>query len=139
MQVLVKILILLFLSALLAGGRALFLGEPPEPEGAAYAVSAERALAMEEVIWVDGRSRIAFDQAHMPGAVFLGTTENSYQRGMAELLSRWDPRHPVVAYCDGQGCAVSRELAERLRSELGVDNILWVEGGWSALEEARQQ
>lgn len=135
MKLLSRILVLLALAGLLAGGRAAFLGERPSAEADAYAVTPTQALAMEEVLWVDGRSRAAFEEDHMPGAVHLGTTEAAYQAGMAELLPRWDPVRPVVVYCDGEGCKASRELAGRLRSELGVENILWVEGGWTALRK----
>jgi rhodanese-related sulfurtransferase len=133
MKLLARILLLLALAGLLAGGRAAFLGERPSAETDAYAVSPTQALAMEDVLWVDGRPRAAFVEASMPGAVHLGTTEDAYQAGLADLLPRWDPVRPVVVYCDGEGCKASRELAGRLRSELGVENILWVEGGWTAI------
>ena len=135
MKLLPRILLLLALAGLLAGGRAVFLGERPSAEADAYVVPPAQALAMEEVLWVDGRSRAAFEKDYMPGAIHLGTTEEAYQAGMAELLPRWDPVRPVVVYCDGEGCKASRELAGRLRSELGVENILWVEGGWTALRK----
>lgn len=135
MKLLPRILLLLALAGLLAGVRAAFLGERPVAEADAYVVPPAQALAMEEVLWVDGRSRAAFEKDYMPGAIHLGTTEEAYQAGMAELLPRWDPVRPVVVYCDGEGCKASRELAGRLRSELGVENILWVEGGWTALRK----
>jgi rhodanese-related sulfurtransferase len=50
-------------------------------------------------ILVDSRSRAAWDQGHIPGAVHLPTAEIAARAG--ELL---DPAVPVVTYCWGPGC-----------------------------------
>lgn len=48
---------------------------------------------------LDSRSRVAWDQGHIPGAVHLPTAEIPARA--AELL---DPAVPVVTYCWGPGC-----------------------------------
>ena len=48
---------------------------------------------------LDSRSRAAWDQGHIPGAVHLPTAEIPARA--AELL---DPAVPVVTYCWGPGC-----------------------------------
>jgi rhodanese-related sulfurtransferase len=51
------------------------------------------------VVVLDSRSRAAWDQGHIPGAVHLPTAEIPARA--AELL---DPAVPVVTYCWGPGC-----------------------------------
>lgn len=50
-------------------------------------------------VLIDSRSRHAWDQGHIPGAVHLPTREIASRA--AELL---DPAVPVVTYCWGPGC-----------------------------------
>jgi rhodanese-related sulfurtransferase len=51
------------------------------------------------IVVLDSRSRAAWDQGHIPGAVHLPTAEIAARA--AELL---DPAVPVVTYCWGPGC-----------------------------------
>lgn len=59
------------------------------------------ALASGEpgFVLIDSRSREAWDQGHIPGAVHLPTAEIATRA--PELL---DPAVPVVTYCWGPGC-----------------------------------
>ncbi|GAA0489001.1 hypothetical protein Ade02nite_73110 [Paractinoplanes deccanensis] len=50
-------------------------------------------------VLIDSRSRAAWDQGHIPGALHLPTAEIADRAG--ELL---DPSVPVVTYCWGPGC-----------------------------------
>jgi rhodanese-related sulfurtransferase len=50
-------------------------------------------------VLIDSRSRAAWDQGHIPGAIHLPTAEIAERAG--ELL---DPAVPVVTYCWGPGC-----------------------------------
>ena len=50
-------------------------------------------------VLIDSRSRAAWDQGHIPGAVHLPTAQIAERA--AELL---DPAVPVVTYCWGPGC-----------------------------------
>jgi rhodanese-related sulfurtransferase len=53
----------------------------------------------KEFVLVDSRSRAAWDQGHIPGAVHLPTADIAGRA--AEVL---DPAVPVVTYCWGPGC-----------------------------------
>ena len=50
-------------------------------------------------VLIDSRSRAAWDQGHIPGALHLPTAEIAARH--ADLL---DPAVPVVTYCWGPGC-----------------------------------
>ena len=56
-------------------------------------------------VLVDTRSRAAWDQGHVPGAVHLPT---------AHLPGGLDPGRPVVTYCWGPGCNGATRAALRL-------------------------
>jgi rhodanese-related sulfurtransferase len=64
---------------------------------------------------IDSRSRAAWDQAHIPGAIHLPTGDIPTRA--AALL---DPDIPVVAYCWGPGCNGATRAALAL-AEAGYD------------------
>ena len=62
-------------------------------------VSDVHAAPDDGFVLVDSRSRAAWNQGHIPGAVHLPTAEIATRA--ADLL---DPAVPVVTYCWGPGC-----------------------------------
>jgi len=101
------------------------------PEGS---VSLAEALAWPAVLWVDSRPAREFRQGHFPGALHVHPSD--WESGLARLLERWDPEARVVVYCDGHGCDISREMAARLREDLGLERVYWLRGGWEQLRES---
>jgi rhodanese-related sulfurtransferase len=81
-------------------------------KNSAALTTAENSTAL---IVIDSRSRAAWDQAHIPGAIHLPTADIASRA--ATLL---DPRLPVVAYCWGPGCNGATRAALAL-SEAGFD------------------
>lgn len=83
-----------------------------------------------KVIWIDARSEADYAKEHVQGALLLN------QENWADLL--WQHREvieaieesPVVVYCDGTTCRRSSEIAERLRTELGLERVYVLKGGW---------
>ena len=75
----------------------------------------DTAAARGTVTVVDSRSRAAWDQGHVPGAVHLPTAEIPDRA--RELL---DPARPVVAYCWGPGCNGATRAALEL-ARLGYE------------------
>lgn len=88
------------------------------------------------VLWVDARSVEDYGTDHIPGAVRL--TEDDWNELLPELLKIWEPASVVVVYCDSQKCHASKDVAKRLREEVGLKNVYVLKGGWKAWKEARR-
>ncbi len=122
---------LLALCLALFHGLLVGLKPPPEPEDP-HAVGLGELAAMPGIIWIDARSEGAFEEGSLSGA--LHVNEENWERGLSQLLERWEPGRPVIVFCDDSGCGTSRLVAERLREELGLPEVYWFEGGWEKLE-----
>lgn len=89
------------------------------------------------VLVVDARSEQAFAQRHVPGALPL--REAQWEALLPAVLKAWQPGARVVVYCDSEGCDTSQAVADRMRRELGLDQVFVVKGGWNAWLEAQPQ
>lgn len=92
------------------------------------------AKGWPDVLWVDARAAAAYERAHVPGAINLSA--GSWEAQVGEVVAAWRPGRRMVVYCDGHGCQASREVAQRLRTELGLDDVYVLTGGWDAWVEA---
>lgn len=129
-----KIAVLLIASALCALIQGLILGNV-ELSGntGPYSVAFEEVEQWDSVIWVDARMEKAYMEKHYPMALHL--TEDNWDSGLSGILSIWDIDIPIVVYCDGDQCESSRLISQRLRQEIGVEEVYWLEGGWEMLRE----
>ena len=129
--------------AVLAGASALACGwNAVSPKGIPFTRAMDekaldpRYLTPEETkdrfeagrsIFVDARKGEEFAKGHIEGALNLPAEE------FAEWYAKLAPRLPreveIVAYCGGRDCAMSRELADRLR-EAGYAQVRIFRGGW---------
>jgi rhodanese-related sulfurtransferase len=129
----------LVLVALAAGFAMIRLNIDPEaqslfvlPELASDEVSFQSAQKLNPV-WIDARSRAAYERRHIPGArlLTLDKTEN-----FEELLfgidsdNLLDGSRPVVVYCSSSSCQLSREVAGRLRDRYPELKVFVLHGGW---------
>lgn len=89
---------------------------------------------LEAVVWIDARADEDFEEAHLDAALLLN--EENWETGFVPLLDVWVPGTPIVVYCSSQSCLRSHHVAERLRDELGVEEVYSLKGGWESLEEA---
>ncbi len=96
-------------------------------------VTVREAMAWPNVLWVDSRSAMDYQQGHFPGALHLHPSD--WESGLARLFEAWEPGVPVVVYCDGQSCDASRQMADRLRADLGLEPVFWLHGGWEELRK----
>jgi rhodanese-related sulfurtransferase len=90
------------------------------------------ALSSNSFTLVDSRSRAAWDQGHIPGAIHLPTAEIPARA--AELI---DPGKPVVTYCWGPGCdGATRGALALARAGFRVKEMLggieyWIREGFA--------
>lgn len=138
------------LLALAAGGAlATWRWHPQRPElylvgerAAPDEITVADALAAAKakgVIWLDARPRSEFDKGHIPGAHLLNLYEwDDLMPDIVQLLDADGLKSTIVIYCDGQKCAASRELRDRMNElPLGEIDIRVLHGGWPAWQAAQ--
>jgi rhodanese-related sulfurtransferase len=93
--------------------------------------------AAARVLWVDARSRLAWQQSGVPGSVLwnLDPAEDM-QAFEADVVLHIMDTPQVIVYCGDENCGVSRQVADRIRKlQLGAQ-VSVLHGGWRALNEA---
>lgn len=87
-----------------------------------------------DVIWVDARTRTAFETAHIPEAIFFDPAQSGV--AMADILQEWLGRpRPIVVYCSDANCGTSKQVADKLRLNLPDAEIYSLKGGWETWAE----
>jgi rhodanese-related sulfurtransferase len=84
----------------------------------------------KQVLWVDARSETEYAAGHIPGAFLLNLDQ--WNQLLPSLLQVWEPDKIVVVYCSSLSCQASREVAEKLRDEVGLQSVFVLRGGWEA-------
>lgn len=131
-----QMLLLLIGAGLLAGVQGFIVGSSDSSYALAKdGLDLDQALELEPVLWVDARPDEAYLGGHYPGA--LNINEENWLEGISLLLEAWDPGESIIVYCDGSSCSASRDLVLRIRTELGLDPVFWLKGGWETLETAK--
>jgi rhodanese-related sulfurtransferase len=92
--------------------------------------AAVRAAA-KPPLWIDARPAAAQAAGKIPGAIALGP-DRPWEQALAEIAAAWNPAQPIVVYCEDEKCPASREVAARLRTDLGTTEIFFLRGGWAA-------
>lgn len=83
-------------------------------------------INLDDVLWLDARTRVKYEIKHIPGAVLVNAKE--WEASLARLFEVFEPGQTMIVYCN-KGCSSSRTVAARLRQELGQDNIFYLHGG----------
>ena len=92
---------------------------------------------LSEILWLDARSQMDFSEGHIPDAILLN--EDDWDGLLPDMLSAWQPGQRIVVYCSSQKCHASHGVAERLRTEVGMDQVTVLKGGWEAWQAAHQK
>lgn len=96
-----------------------------------WLLTVQRAREMQyPILWIDARTPERFAAGHVPGAKPLELAE--WNRQLPDVVAAWQPGTITVVYCDAEGCDASRDVAARLRQELHLPDVYFLEGGWEA-------
>lgn len=87
-----------------------------------------------QVLFVDARKAEEFGKGHIEAALNLPAEDFTQAYPSVGPLMPQDVL--VVVYCGGSDCALSRQLADRLR-EVGYDRVKIFRGGWKEWRERR--
>jgi len=82
---------------------------------------------------LDARSSADYAAGHIAGAFNLPVED--FDDHFPQIAPMLTPDTPIIAYCDGQECDLSRRLMVRLR-ELGYHNVRHLVNGWTAWHSA---
>lgn len=113
------------------------LGDPAAERWRLPVAEARRLADSGGVVWIDARKRSDYEAGHLPGALLLNAEEWAelmfeHQVALQDAFDR-----PVIVYCDGKACALSAEIATRLRELLGLDPVYVLEGDWREITDPR--
>lgn len=129
---------LLLLLTLVSGALAAWLHPRAVPFSEATLVGpgevrlSELMAGSGAILWIDARSREAWEESRIPGALPL--SEDAWEDQLPAVMEAWfsRPESVLVVYCDSRACASSHQVAERLRAELGEPEVLVLHNGWEA-------
>ncbi len=112
----------------------LYLTQEEAGPGEVTVAEALARAAAGPVVWLDARQSREFALEHIPGALSLNVADwENLLIAAFPALAEAPEGAAVVIYCDGQQCAASREIRDRLRqTPLGDRELLILRGGWPA-------
>jgi rhodanese-related sulfurtransferase len=90
------------------------------------------------VQFFDARVDEEFKEGHVKGAVMLDPTDAKVvaSKRKPEFLNKYDPRYPIVVYCNGGGCESSQLVAIRLK-QFGFIQVKVFEEGYPAWRDKK--
>ena len=94
-----------------------------------YRLVIQKTNDLSSIQWIDCRPEADFDKAHIPEAILMNS--ENYEQAFESLMPIYDPEIPLICYCSSS-CLVSKQIAQRLRKDLGQENIFYLKGGFDA-------
>jgi rhodanese-related sulfurtransferase len=90
------------------------------------------------VQFFDARVQEEFDMGHVKGAVLVDPTDPKIVSSTKkpDFLNKFDPRFPVIVYCNGGDCDSSQLVGIRLR-QFGFVNVKVFEEGYPAWRDRK--
>jgi rhodanese-related sulfurtransferase len=84
---------------------------------------------------IDARPAVDHAAARIPGALPLESAR--WEEQLPRIIEQWRPDAPILVYCGDEACGASRDVARRLKSELGLPGLYVLKGGWRAWQAAQ--
>jgi rhodanese-related sulfurtransferase len=94
---------------------------------------AARLQKRKNVVFVDGRARLEWEQSHVPGAIAMPLGE--FDKAYGEEAKRLKKADIIISYCHGPGCRLSDKLADMLIAR-GHRNVAVFWGGFPEWKDA---
>lgn len=94
---------------------------------------AGQLFSQDEALFVDARPENQYAQGHIRGALSLSWQE--VDRCFMEMADQLEGQKTIVAYCDGESCDLSHELALFLK-DMGFENVRVLVNGWTVWQQA---
>lgn len=91
----------------------------------------EDAKAMydkKEVLFIDARAKLEYDQGHIPGAIPMPLGE--FDKYYAQYEKKIKAAKNIATYCHGVGCQLSNKVAQKLWEKGYKKNMGSFFGGW---------
>lgn len=93
---------------------------------------AEALFFAQAAVFLDARSQELFAEGHIQGSLSLPWDE--FDQRFAAVMADIPQETPIVTYCDGESCGLSKDLAMALL-EKGYMNIQVLVNGWTLWQE----
>ena len=94
---------------------------------------AEILFEQDAAVFLDARAPEQFAEGHIRGALNLPWQDFDFY--FMELAERLDGALVIIAYCDGQSCELSHDLALYLK-EMGYADVRVLVNGWTVWQQA---
>lgn len=137
MVFIVAVVLSLCVNQFRAGGIPLVADWSPEARlkaatGDGMVMPLDKAVAFydaQEAVFVDARPPELYAEGHIPGALNVPWQQvNDFLDAFFKKVA--DTKTIVIAYCDGEACSLSEELALMLR-DMGYENVKVLINGWT--------
>ena len=120
-----------------AGNRSSAATNEPDGPNATGDMSIEEAVRLFEegaALFVDARSEADYRVGHIKGAVNIPDLD--FENHIGPFLEKTAAETVLITYCEGESCALSKNLAKKL-SLAGFENVFHLEDGWGQWKERR--
>lgn len=93
-------------------------------------------ISNDDLLWVDARSRAAWQKNGLPGSILWNLDPNEDMQAFEAInAEKIASSQMVIIYCGDENCGTSRQIADRIRKlDLGP-KVLVLNGGWRALKD----
>jgi len=107
------------------------LNQASKELGISLEIPLEEALDLHKggrAVFLDARSPVDYNKGHISGALNVPAQDLDAVWGQVEPKLLGDK--PIVTYCDGMACSLSKDLAVALIMR-GYDNVRVLKDGWT--------